>query len=182
LTSLDVSNNAALEELWCQGNQLTSVDVSNNFALVRLDCGGNQLTSLDISNNSDLGEIRIDSMPSLNKVCVWTTPFPPSFVNVDTTGSPNVYFTIHCNSTEIEKTSLPNLLIYPNPANNLLTIESDRPGQHFIEITSLNGQLYYTDRMEGPTHQIDLSSFEKGLYFIIIRSRYYVRTEKIIKQ
>jgi len=71
--------------------------------------------------------------------------------------------------------------IYPNPANDLLTVESNVPGQHFIEITSLNGQLLYSDKMEGPTHQIDLSSFQKGLYFITIRSRDYVRTEKIIK-
>jgi len=36
------------------------------------------------------------TMPSLFKVCVWTTPFPPEGVDVDTTGSPNVYFTIDC--------------------------------------------------------------------------------------
>jgi hypothetical protein len=51
-----------------------------------------------------------------------------------------------------------------------------------MEITSLNRQLLYTDRMEGLTHQIDISSFEKGLYFITVRSRDYVKTEKIIKQ
>ena len=72
--------------------------------------------------------------------------------------------------------------IYPNPTKDLLTIETSLPGQHFIDITSLNGQLLYSDRMEGPTHQIDLSSFQKGLYFITIRSREFVRTEKIIKQ
>jgi hypothetical protein len=35
-------------------------------------------------------------MPSLYKVCVWTMPFPPAGVAVDTTGSPNVYFTMNC--------------------------------------------------------------------------------------
>ena len=72
--------------------------------------------------------------------------------------------------------------IYPNPANDLLTIETNQPGQYFFEITSLNGQLLYTNKMEGPTHQIDLSSYEKGLYFITVRSRDFVKTEKIIKQ
>ncbi len=72
--------------------------------------------------------------------------------------------------------------LFPNPTNNLLTVETSQPGQHFIEITSLNGQLLYIDRMEGPKHQIDLSSFKKGLYFITVRSRDYVMTEKIIKQ
>ena len=54
LTSLDLSNNTALTELNCSGNQLTSLDVSNNTALTDLDCWENQLTSLDVSNNSAL--------------------------------------------------------------------------------------------------------------------------------
>ena len=34
-------------------------------------------------------------MPSLYEVCVWVMPFPPENAvgTVDTTGSPNVYFT-----------------------------------------------------------------------------------------
>jgi hypothetical protein len=76
----------------------------------------------------------------------------------------------------------PLLSLYPNPNNDLLTIETNQPGQYSIKISSLNGQLLYTDRMEGPTHQIDLSSFQKGLYLITVRSRDYLRTEKIIKQ
>jgi hypothetical protein len=74
------------------------------------------------------------------------------------------------------------LNIYPNPTNDLITIEISQPGQHFIEVTSLHGKLLYNSRMKGPSHQIDLSSFEKGLYFITIRSRDNVSTEKIIKQ
>lgn len=62
-----------------------------------------------------------------------------------------------------------------------MAIKKSYPGQYLIEITSLNGQLLYSDLLEGPTHQIDLSSFENGLYFIKDRSRDYVRTEKIIK-
>jgi hypothetical protein len=72
--------------------------------------------------------------------------------------------------------------IHPNPTNHQLTIETSQVGQHFIEITSLNGQLLYSNRMEGSTHQIDLSFFEKGVYFISIKFSDYVRTEKIIKQ
>jgi hypothetical protein len=58
----------------------------------------------------------------------------------------------------------------------------ERAGVYEIEITSLKGQLLYSDRREGPTNQIELSSFEKGLYFITVRSKDYVITEKIIKQ
>jgi hypothetical protein len=40
--------------------------------------------------------LSIGGMPSLNQVCVWTLPFPPSGVDVYTDGSPNVYFTTDC--------------------------------------------------------------------------------------
>ncbi|NQU88671.1 MAG: hypothetical protein HQ541_23255, partial [Mariniphaga sp.] len=50
ITSLDVSNNFALEWLDCGENNLTSLDVSKNIALTGLRCSGNQLTSLDVSN------------------------------------------------------------------------------------------------------------------------------------
>ncbi len=73
------------------------------------------------------------------------------------------------------------LNVYPNPTNNLLTIEADRTGYHSIEITSLNGQLIFSTEMEGTSHQIDLSSFQKGVYFITVRSKDIVTTRKIIK-
>jgi len=35
-------------------------------------------------------------MPSLNKVCVWIMPFPPTGFGLETKSSPNVYFTTDC--------------------------------------------------------------------------------------
>jgi len=40
--------------------------------------------------------IGLNDMPSINQVCVWVMPFPPDGVDVDTTNSPNVYFTTDC--------------------------------------------------------------------------------------
>ena len=49
LTNLDLSQNTYLEDFWCNGNQLTSLDVTNNIALTTLVCPYNQLTSLNLS-------------------------------------------------------------------------------------------------------------------------------------
>ena len=54
LTTLDVSQNTALESLWCTDNQLTTLDVSQNIALTGLYCYNNQLTALDVSKNTAL--------------------------------------------------------------------------------------------------------------------------------
>jgi len=185
LARLDVSNCTQLESLNCEGNQLTSLNISNNTALKNLSIGGyrgdlNFLTVLDVSNNTALIELSISNMPSLIEVCVWEMPFPPVGVEVDTTGSPNVYFTTDC-TTGIDENPISELSIYPNPTNNLLTIETDNPKQQSVEITSLNGQLLHSTEMEGTTHQIDLSSFQNGVYFITIRSKDFIITSKIIK-
>ena len=71
--------------------------------------------------------------------------------------------------------------LFPNPTNNLIIIETNKVGQYKIELNSINGQLLYSDKIDGPTHQIDLSSFQKGVYFITIRSKDFVKIEKIIK-
>ena len=96
LTTLDVSGNTSLEYLFCFDNRLSGLDVSSNVALIRLDCSQNQITTLDISQNTSLEQLYITDMPSLNLVCVWTLPFPPSGLITYTTGSPNISYTGSC--------------------------------------------------------------------------------------
>jgi Leucine-rich repeat (LRR) protein len=78
------------------GNQLTSLDVSNIAKLKWFELSNNQLTSLDVSNNTALGVMLLSDMPTLNMVCVWGVPFPPDGVYIETTYSPNLYFTADC--------------------------------------------------------------------------------------
>jgi len=91
------------------------------------------------------------------------------------------YYWSNLNSPSKVKQQELSCSIYPNPTNSHLTIETGQPNHHSIEIISLSGQLICNAKMEGTTHQIDLSSFQKGLYFITIRSKDYIKTEKIIK-
>jgi hypothetical protein len=187
LTSLDVSGCATFTALECDFNQLTSLDVSGCTALEHLSCQGNQLTSLDISNNTHLTYIQLSDMPTLYEVCVWTLPFPPDKVAVTTHYSPNVCFETDCSGecgddvSGIVDYDQTGWFIYPNPIVDLLTIKTDFPESHFIEITSLNGQLMLSREVEGTSYQIDLSAFLKGVYFITIRSKDFVATRKIIK-
>ena len=74
-----------------------------------------------------------------------------------------------------------NIKIYPNPSKDLLTIQTGISGTYTVEITSLNGQKLYSRIFSANTCKVDLSSFQKGVYFITIRSKDFVTTEKIIK-
>ena len=73
------------------------------------------------------------------------------------------------------------LRIYPNPTTSLLTIETESPDHYSINITTLNGQQILSGEMKGTTRQLDLSSFQSGIYFITIRSKDFVATKKIVK-
>ncbi len=96
LESLDISNNTALTCIDIMYNGITNLDISNNESLVFLNCGGNPLSYLDISNNTALTDINLQECYDLQKVCVWTMPFPPAGVDVIIDNSPNVYFTTDC--------------------------------------------------------------------------------------
>jgi hypothetical protein len=74
-----------------------------------------------------------------------------------------------------------DISIFPNPANTFLTVDTAEPGTYHIEITSMNGRTILTRKIEGPTHLIDLSSFQSGMYAITIRSDDLLCTRKIIR-
>jgi hypothetical protein len=71
--------------------------------------------------------------------------------------------------------------LYPNPVTDLLNVRTGLSECHLVEIASVNGQVVYSKTMDRPGYQIDLSSCDDGIYFIIIRSRDFVITRKIMK-
>jgi chitinase len=69
------------------------------------------------------------------------------------------------------------LKVYPNPASNLLNIETENQITLPIIILNVTGQMVYKTDVTG-NKQIDISNFEKGMYFIRINNT----TSKFIKQ
>jgi len=189
LTGLDLSGCTALTWLDCSYNPLTYLDLSANTKLEYLNCAANQLSCLDISNNTLIGsgngnntKLDLGYMRSLTEVCVWTTPFPPPGMEINISGSPNLYFTENCTGcpTGSEEILHSEVSVYPNPANEFITIRSAYPAYMTVEITSINGQLITSKKMNGTTLQLDLSSFGKGVYFITIRSKDFLTTRMLV--
>jgi Leucine-rich repeat (LRR) protein len=183
LTSLDVTNNTALEFLFCNGNQLTALDVINNTALKELHCSENQLTSLDISNNSELYYLDLSNMPTLYKVCVWEMPFPlaDKVDQLDTTGSPNIYFTTDCADNiadEYSETRTTN--IYPNPSDGIISIEIENINNATIEIYNVSGRLAYSRELNSKIEKIDISGLSEGMYFVKVGQEHNVSIDKLI--
>ncbi|RKZ97300.1 MAG: hypothetical protein DRQ43_03175, partial [Gammaproteobacteria bacterium] len=74
-----------------------------------------------------------------------------------------------------------NIRIFPSPTHDLITVQTREPGEYSIEIISMNGIIHLSRNFIGETHQIDITSFRKGVYVITVRSKDFVATGKIIK-
>lgn len=96
LTFLDCSGCKSLKILFCSSNQIEDLNISDCTQLETLKCGGNQMETLDVSNNTSITQLEIAGMPTLKKVCVWELPFPPTNIELNLNGSPNVMFTTDC--------------------------------------------------------------------------------------
>ena len=70
LTSLDVSQNTLLNLLFCDYNLLTSLDVSQNTALVEFGCSYNELTCLDVSNGNNINVFTFYAVGNPNLTCI----------------------------------------------------------------------------------------------------------------
>jgi len=99
----------------------------------------------------------------------------------DSTGNISEPQTFTIEGVRIDNNLSRRFRIYPNPMEDHLIIETKDVSDLVLELTSPNGQIVYTSVVEGDSHQIDLASFQKGVYFITISSKDFVTTEKIIK-
>lgn len=183
LSGCDVSGNYKLKHLYCDGNVFTHLDVSKNPLLSGLTCASNQLDSLNISNNRELRHFICKDNPSLMKICVWTDPFPPGNVYVDTSGCKQAYFTTRCIFGGLSEPDHHGLMVYPNPVTDLLSIELDfNPSSPVtIRVISMSGVVVLTRQVNQSDLRIDFSGWAKGIYFLIMRSNDFIMTRKIVK-
>ncbi len=95
-------------------------------------------------------------------------------------GSYGVSITSSGLATFIPDQSLPQLKVYPNPADDYLVVETLFEGQYLIEINSLEGRTSFQTEMIGSLFRLDVSSLQQGIYTLTIKSENYKQTERII--
>ena len=83
--------------------------------------------------------------------------------------------------TDKKYADLQSLVCYPNPAYDMITVHTNATGIYSMVITSVTGQIMQSKYLTGASHQVDLSSCQKGVYFITVRSKGFVTTKRIIK-
>ncbi len=107
----------------------------------------------------------------------WNTSDTTQTINVDESGTYSVWVTnrFGCSArgsvdvTIVDDTSVPDLtegkvLIYPNPAESAVNIESEQPVA--VRIYNLGGQLMAENVSHSSNHTLDVSGFPAGIYIL----------------
>jgi uncharacterized repeat protein (TIGR01451 family) len=77
--------------------------------------------------------------------------------------------------------NLQSLKIYPNPANDLLTIEANKVSYSACTISNIMGQMVRSQELKKEVTQVDISSLPAGIYYITLRGEGGITTQKFEK-
>jgi len=72
------------------------------------------------------------------------------------------------------------LKVFPNPTNNILTIQNNEVLTG-IEIVNISGQVLYASKFDMTEVKLDLSDYSSGVYFVRITSNEKRKLIKVIK-
>ena len=201
LTNLDVSTNTNLKYLNCKLNQLSTLDVSNNSMLDIFYCGNNQITTLDVSNNSRLRYF--NSKSSLLENLNMANGQNSSIVSFDIKNNPNltcvkVDNVVYSNNSWINKdiqtsygrtcsvsasmrsNEFSDVTMYPNPAKEIVYINSNETVISKIEILDFSSRVL--KKYLGEEKGINISDLKSGMYFVKIYSKENFIIKRLIKE
>ena len=88
-------------------------------------------------------------------------------------------------AVSIDENESINVGVYPNPASTQVTFLYDNLSSEeaTIKIYDINGRMVYSNQFFGTSfnqHVLDVSSFSKGFYNVIIESNERIGTQKLI--
>ncbi len=83
--------------------------------------------------------------------------------------SDTAYTETYCQSSSINELDNTNWKIYPNPANYFIQINSEKQIEYSVNFMDITGkELIVKQKTKNKNVQLDISSFEKGIYFIVL--------------
>ena len=168
LSSLDVSNNTVITLVSCSDNQLSSLDLSSNTSLLRAWCNNNQLTSLNLANGNNASILGVTTWGNPNLVCIKVDDASYStsnWVGGNFAFDAGTGFDENCLSASLEEEfAAIDLLVYPNPAQDLLVIRSTSSEE--IAIVDVLGTVVAEYELKPGENQIFIPDVEPNIYFI----------------
>ena len=127
---------------------------------------------LSLADGVHFGWIRVNVMPSTTTVRIRDWAYEQTAgksIKTGQTTSLNDY-----SGNDI------NIVLSPNPANDLLTINADE--NYFVEIININGKILKTVQMTEKNAKIDINELQKGLYIAKLTGKENTKTLKFVKE
>ncbi len=94
------------------------------------------------------------------------------------------YYSDYVASTNEIDNALNKVIVYPNPANEKITVDLSNSNTTTATIKLMNivGETMLVEQTNDTKHQLDLSSFPNGVYLIQIQSNNSTSTNRIVVQ
>jgi hypothetical protein len=88
-----------------------------------------------------------------------------------------------CSTSVDEIITANNIYIYPNPANEKITVlASDLSNNTRLSMFSISGQQHIDMLITEPETQIDITTLPGGIYFVRLQNEKMVEVVKMIKE
>lgn len=172
LTGIKAFSNAT--GLRANGNDLISVDLKGNTALTEIRLEDNQLRNLSIANgnNANLTVFNITNNPDL--ACVEVDENMVGNIPAGWQYDAGVTFNVTC-ALAIEEFTTAKVVMYPNPANGVVTILSENTIEN-VTVFNLHGRQVISQ--SGNT--FDVSELKAGVYLVRIATENGVSVQKLV--
>ena len=194
ISNINVSNNLQLDLFWCQNNRIDYLDLSSNSLLSKFNCSNNDLVYLNVQNGNNsllTGTFyyfqpyhynRFIATNNPNLTCIYVDDAQYSEANwleIDS-NSHFVETETECNALSIDVFSLnEDIEIYPKPVKDILHIKSNKIINEISIYTLLGKKVLDFSAIRDES--LNISSLNKGIYYVKIRIGSKFLKEKIIK-
>lgn len=133
-----------------------------------ISSGGNSTTNGTLSIDSTIGEVAV------NETTAGNIHISEGFI------SSKMLTTLGVNTFS----SLENVLIYPNPTVDIITVNLKESDTYSISVFNTTGKELNTLKTSKTKQQISLEAYASGIYILVIKntSKQQYKTFKIIKQ
>ncbi|NOQ24164.1 MAG: T9SS type A sorting domain-containing protein [Bacteroidales bacterium] len=184
-------SNKILIKLNCSNNILKSINVSTATSLNMLDCSYNRIVSLNVRNGNNSELTAFNAIVNSDSLCI---EVDDELAAISGTGSycdwsidASAHYSEDCSSSILginEYQKWKNVVIYPNPSNNLFNIDlGNTKNIDQIVVTDINGRVVFeSTNVKHEKFEINLSNQSKGIYILSIKMKTDVSNYKLIKQ
>ncbi len=180
------SGNVLISKLWptlLTGNiTLTSIRISNNEIVcaidtneIRFDTSLSNICIPDQNLTVTTGNSYLASTHQYNFTPESFTPANGAVISFTTSVLPD-----YCNSLNAESHLLSSnsIIIYPNPAHERFTIQTESNANSMLTISDLHGRRMLKKEFSNQA-EIDVSGFSSGIYFVEVSNAHGIALGKI---